>query len=177
MAEDGYEREFFPPKPFSQRMWAGASFRWSKTNPLMVGDQVTMETYLDRVEVGEGRLGESVKVWLNKEIFNQTGWSMLEQRCLVYHQQQIKPSIIQKGIRGKAKKGRGYFVLFILCILVVNRKPDFSMSLVPSSILLFRYSALTFNSHKIHFDHQYATQIEKHPGKMIQVQWFFFSNM
>ncbi|KAG1465338.1 hypothetical protein G6F46_003751 [Rhizopus delemar] len=148
LAEDGYEREFFPPKPFSQRMWAGASFRWSKTNPLMVGDQVTMETYLDRVEVGEGRLGESVKVWLNKEIFNQTGWSMLEQRCLVYHQQQIKPSIIQKGIR-------------------VNRKPDFSMSLVPSSILLFRYSALTFNSHKIHFDHQYATQIEKHPACLV----------
>lgn len=31
--------------------------------------------------------------------------------------------------------------------------------------MLFRYSALTFNSHKIHFDHEYATKVENHPGK------------
>jgi 3-methylfumaryl-CoA hydratase len=48
----------------------------------------------------------------------------------------------------------------------VRKKPDLTLDIMPSSILLFRYSALTFNSHKIHYDHEYATKIENHPGKI-----------
>lgn len=44
--------------------------------------------------------------------------------------------------------------------------------MTPSSILLFRYSALTFNSHQIHFDNEYATKVENHPGKA--TRFFFF---
>lgn len=88
LAADGYEREFFPPKPFCQRMWAGASFQWNTKNPLKVGDEITMRTYLDRAEVRVGRLGQSAMVWINKDINNQLGFSMREQRCLVYHPEQ-----------------------------------------------------------------------------------------
>lgn len=48
---------------------------------------------------------------------------------------------------------------------LARKEAQFSKTMIPSSILLFRYSALTFNSHKIHFDHEYATRVEKHPGK------------
>lgn len=48
------------------------------------------------------------------------------------------------------------------------------MTFIPSSILLFRYSALTFNSHRIHYDHQYATEIEKHPGTKTQMLFVFW---
>ncbi|KAG1461213.1 hypothetical protein G6F56_005779 [Rhizopus delemar] len=145
LADDGYERDFFPPKPFSQRMWAGASFDWNLDNPLVVNDQIEMKTKLDRVQLKEGRRGESAMVWLNKDIYNMSGWSMREQRCLVYHSEQTQETVGTNGIKMK-------------------RIPDFSMTFIPSSILLFRYSALTFNSHRIHYDHQYATEIEKHPA-------------
>ncbi|CAO3703687.1 unnamed protein product [Rhizopus stolonifer] len=138
-------------------MWAGASFDWNLDNPLVVNNQIEMKTGLDRVQLKEGRRGESAMVWLNKDIYNRSGWSMREQRCLVYHSEQTQETVSTNGIKMK-------------------RIPDFSMTFVPSSILLFRYSALTFNSHRIHYDHQYATEIEKHPGMKIQMGFWFLAN-
>ncbi|GAN04053.1 acyl-CoA dehydrogenase [Mucor ambiguus] len=147
LAPDGYESEFFPPEPFSQRMWVGAKMDWNPKNPLRVGDEAHMTTALDRAELREGRMGESAMVWINKDISNQLGWSMREQRCLVYHPKQTTTNA-SRGIK-------------------VKKDPDFQRQITPSSIFLFRYSALTFNSHKIHFDHEYATKIEKHPGCLV----------
>ncbi|CAO3657153.1 unnamed protein product [Mucor hiemalis] len=149
LADNGYETEYFPPKPFSQRMWVGAQMTWNLENPLKVGDTVKMETGLDHAELRQGRLGDSAMVWINKDIENQHGWSMREQRCLVYHQEQKEVS---------DSNGRG---------LTARKEAQFSRTMTPSSILLFRYSALTFNSHKIHFDHEYATQVEKHPACLV----------
>ncbi|KAI8642755.1 hypothetical protein BD408DRAFT_343556 [Parasitella parasitica] len=147
LASDGYETEFFPPEPFSQRMWAGAKMNWSMKNPLKVGDQAQMTTILDHAELRQGRMGESAMVWINKDISNQHGWAMREQRCLVYHPKQINTSV-SRGIK-------------------VKKEPDFQRIITPSSILLFRYSALTFNSHMIHFDHEYAIKVEKHPACLV----------
>lgn len=101
LASDGYESEYFPPKPFSQRMWVGAKMDWSHENPLKVGDQATMVTALDRAEVKVGRMGESAMVWINKDISNQKGWSMREQRCLVYLPEQVETSGTTRGIQGR----------------------------------------------------------------------------
>jgi hydroxyacyl-ACP dehydratase HTD2-like protein with hotdog domain len=49
--------------------------------------------------------------------------------------------------------------------LQVNKAPEFSFRFNPTPMTLFRYSALTFNSHLIHYDHIYATTVEHHPGK------------
>ena len=49
----------------------------------------------------------------------------------------------------------------------MKKKPEFSTTIHPTSILLFRYSALTFNSHMIHYDQDYARNIEKHPSKKL----------
>lgn len=103
LADDGYERDFFPPKPFSQRMWAGASFDWNLDNPLVVNDQIEMKTKLDRVQLKEGRRGESAMVWLNKDIYNMSGWSMREQRCLVYHSEQTQETVGTNGIKSKCQ--------------------------------------------------------------------------
>lgn len=102
LAADGYETSYFPPKPFSQRMWVGAQLDWSLENPLCVGDQVKMKTGLDRAEVRHGRMGDSAMVWINKDIENQHGWSMREQRCLVYHPEQ-KSINVTRGLTGKKK--------------------------------------------------------------------------
>ncbi|KAI7904171.1 uncharacterized protein BX663DRAFT_419157, partial [Cokeromyces recurvatus] len=145
LANDGYDTLFLPPKPFEQRLWAGARFQWSPTNVLQVGDKAMMKTHLDHMDI---QRQDSVAVWINKDISNENGWSMSEQRCLVYF-----PSTMT---RRRHKKG-----------IQTNRQPEFSKIITPTSILLFRYSALTFNSHKIHFDHEYATNIEHHPACLV----------
>ncbi|KAG2213430.1 hypothetical protein INT47_009104 [Mucor saturninus] len=100
LAADGYETSYFPPKPFSQRMWVGAQLTWSVDNPLRVGDQnVMMKTSLDHAEVRHGRMGDSAMVWINKDIENQHGWSMREQRCLVYHPEQPSANVA-RGLIG-----------------------------------------------------------------------------
>ncbi|KAI8141034.1 hypothetical protein BJV82DRAFT_186471 [Fennellomyces sp. T-0311] len=149
LASDGYEQVFHPPKPFDQRMWAGAELTWSKDNWLRVGDNAEMVTSVNRVEHKTGgRLGDAVMVWLDKDIYNSKGWSMREQRCLVYATSQQKHS----GSRA----------------ITMKRMPDFSQEIHPTSILLFRYSALTFNAHMIHYDQNYATKVEKHPSCLVQ---------
>lgn len=99
LASDGYETSYFPPKPFSQRMWVGAQLDWSLENPLKVGDKVKMTTTLDRAQLRQGRMGDSAMVWIDKDIENEDGWSMRERRCLVYHPEQEKMSA-PRGITG-----------------------------------------------------------------------------
>lgn len=130
LAHDGYESEFFPPSPFTQRMWAGATLTFNhhhhhhhhttastrKSRHLSVGDTVTMATYLDRCEFRpSSRLGDAVFVYLNKDIYcngkdgahdddsffdNKKDWVMREQRCLVYATEQSE-SATMKSIKGK----------------------------------------------------------------------------
>ncbi|KAI8990148.1 hypothetical protein BDB01DRAFT_780181 [Pilobolus umbonatus] len=148
LAADGYETDFFPPKPYSQRMWVGASMTWSPDNKLRVGDKATMTTSLHQATPHTTRMGDSVLVWINKDIENKEGWSMREQRCLIYHPELKGVTVTPKSIQAK-------------------KEPDFMKSISPTSILLFRYSALTFNSHKIHFDHLYASEVENHPACLV----------
>ncbi|KAI9491630.1 hypothetical protein BDB00DRAFT_832247 [Zychaea mexicana] len=152
LASDGYETNFHPPYPFDQRMWAGAELTFDLRNPLRVGDEAEMVTKVNRIEHKEGgRLGDSVMVWLDKDIYNQKGWSMREQRCLVYATSQHKKTGLSSSRRS----------------IQMKKAPDFFKIIHPTSILLFRYSALTFNSHKIHYDQDYAKNVEKHPNCLV----------
>ncbi|KAG0173793.1 hypothetical protein DFQ28_008128 [Apophysomyces sp. BC1034] len=144
LAADGYETEFCPPPPFVQRLWAGAHLTWSKANPLKIGDSCSMNTTLERVDYYPHN--DSLFVYLNKDIMNAQGWSMREQRCLVYLTEQ--PTAANRSIQ-------------------LRKKPEFSKVVVPTPIMLFRYSALTFNSHRIHYDHVYATTQENHPACLV----------
>ncbi|KAI8579940.1 hypothetical protein K450DRAFT_239818 [Umbelopsis ramanniana AG] len=148
LASDGYEVNFKPPKPFVHRMWAGAKLEWSRDNLLRVGQKATMKSKLADVQVNAGRRGESAFVWIDKDIYNEQGWSMKETRCLVY---------VQEPTDGgdKATPARR---------IKVSKAPEFSLRFDPTPMTLFRYSALTFNSHLIHYDHIYATTVEHHPG-------------
>lgn len=104
LASDGYESEFFPPEPFVQRMWAGAKMEWAVNNPLKIGDRATMITALDHAEIKTGRLGDSAFVAINKDIFNDQGFSMREQRHLAYFTKQADTSGPPRGVKGNKKK-------------------------------------------------------------------------
>ncbi|OZJ04331.1 hypothetical protein BZG36_02370 [Bifiguratus adelaidae] len=146
LAPDGYEVNHAPPEPYIQRMWAGGELAFSGDNRLAVGDSAKLTTTVKDIEIKQGKRGVNCFVWLNKDIENQHGWCLRDTRCLVY---------MNRGKAGERKH------------LTASKIPDFQQVIHPSAVLLFRYSALTFNSHLIHYDHEYATQVEGHASCLV----------
>ncbi|CAI2163145.1 14775_t:CDS:10 [Funneliformis geosporum] len=147
LENDGTESRYAPPPPFSRRMWAGGELSFSANNPLRVGQQVSMNTKCREVNVKSNPKGENIFLWLDRDISNELGWSMRETRCIVY-------------MKTEEKKPEQR-------IIKLNKVPDFEQTIFPTSLLLFRFSALTFNSHRIHYDHSYVTQTEKYSGCLV----------
>lgn len=147
LESDGTESRYAPPPPFSRRMWAGGELSFSANNPLRVGQQVSMSTKCREVKVKPSPRGENLFLWLDRDISNELGWSMREARCIVY-------------LKNEEKKQEQK-------IIKINKVPDFEQTIFPTSTLLFRFSALTFNSHRIHYDHSYVIQTEKFPGCLV----------
>ncbi|KAG2227897.1 hypothetical protein INT45_002135 [Circinella minor] len=167
LSPDGFEQDWKPPAPFHHRMWAGGELEWNPENPLRVGDKAQMESSVRDIQFRPaGRRGDSVFIWIDKKINNKQGWVMTESRCWVYVQgtdrvvpvpsqsqsNSIKSTIIPEPKQTMAKE---------------LPRTDFSMDLIPSPILLFRFSALTFNSHMIHYNHIYSTTVENHRGCLV----------
>ncbi|KAF9575847.1 hypothetical protein EC968_001230 [Mortierella alpina] len=160
LGQDGYEMTHAPPAPFLARMWAGGGVEQNPANLLRIGQPVTMKTQCTGVDIKQGRAGEiMVFVTLEKLIENHRGWALTDTRTLVYMEKDqkkinpTKPKLVKRKVKNNGPQSR--------------RKADFSMKVLPSAILLFRYSALTFNSHRIHFDHEYANKVEDHPGCLV----------
>ncbi|KAG0261910.1 hypothetical protein BG011_000530 [Mortierella polycephala] len=151
LGQDGYEMTHAPPAPFLARMWAGGGVEQNPANLLRVGQDMSMTTKCTGVDIKQNRSGEvMVFVSLEKLIENEHGWALTDTRTLVYMEKDEKKANPTKPKLVKPK-----------------RQPDFSATVHPSAILLFRYSALTFNSHRIHFDHEYANKVEDHPGCLV----------
>ncbi|CAG8732432.1 23885_t:CDS:2 [Racocetra persica] len=137
LSNDGYNTLYSPPPPFLRRMWAGGELKFNHKNQLRIGQKAKMTTKLRDAEYKIGKLGENVFVWLDINISNDNGWCIKDTRCFAY-----VPSS-------------------------ENLSPEFEKVILPTSMLLFRYSALTFNSHRIHYDHIYSTEIEGYPGCLV----------
>ena len=142
LSSDGYEPEFAPPG-FNRRVWAGATLRRHIDNPLRAGQHVRETTTVSHMKQRQ----DVVFVVLNKVIENQDGLAVEDQRTLAYfnsNRLKLGPS---------ASSTRNVF--------------DARHTVMPSSTLLFRYSALTFNSHKIHYDLAYARDVEGYPDLVV----------
>ncbi|KAI8926024.1 hypothetical protein BC831DRAFT_400467 [Entophlyctis helioformis] len=152
LAADGYDSDWSPPPPFVRRMWAGGVFEWDPANPLRVGQDVWQTTRLVSVDhkqrgLANGRTtGDAVFVTLDKDISNSDGFAMRETRSYVYLE--AGPPAVRRLVKSPAD-------------------PDFSTTVRPSMVTLFRYSALTFNSHLIHYDHTYAHGIEGYDSCLV----------
>ncbi|KAF9581439.1 hypothetical protein BGW38_001538 [Lunasporangiospora selenospora] len=148
LGRDGYEMTHAPPEPFLARMWAGGGVEQNPRNLLRVGQEMLMKTKCTSVDIKQGRSGETmVFVSLEKQIENDVGWALTDTRTLVYMEKDGKTHDAPAPRTVKQRK-----------------KADFSMAVLPTAVLLFRYSALTFNSHRIHYDHEFANNVEGHPA-------------
>ncbi|KAF9900777.1 hypothetical protein EC991_006902 [Linnemannia zychae] len=149
LGQDGYEMTHAPPAPFLARMWAGGGVEQNPRNLLRVGQEMLMKTKCTGVDIKTSREGKvMVFVSLEKLIENEKGLALTDTRTLVYMEKDrenpVKPKLVKP-----------------------RRQADVTLDVHPTAIQLFRYSALTFNSHRIHFDHEYANKVEDHPACLV----------
>lgn len=146
---DGHARRggFLPPVPLPRRMWAGSQFAFH--SPIRVGDQVARTSTIDDVRVKEGRTGQLVFVKVRHEIRcnGASAPALVEFHDIVYRQAQGPNDV------APAPQAAG--------------SGAWRREIVPDDVLLFRYSALTFNGHRIHYDRKYVTEVEGYPGLIV----------
>ena len=146
LGPDGHEKrgDFLPAIPLPRRMWAGGRLRFLGT--LRLGEAVRRRSTIASVRSKEGRSGPLVFVTVRHEIENEGGVTIEEEQDLVY--------------RDGSGAGNS----------PTKPPPDdagWSESFVADAVTLFRFSALTFNSHRIHYDHRYATEVEGYPDLVV----------
>jgi 3-methylfumaryl-CoA hydratase len=147
---DGHAKRggFLPPVPLPRRMWAGSQFEFR--SPIRVGDAVERMSTIEDVTAKSGRSGELVFVKVRHEVRcnGAADPALVEWHDIVYRaaRQPGEADPPPKQPEGKAQWKR---------------------EIVPDDVLLFRYSALTFNGHRIHYDRQYVTQVEGYPGLVV----------
>lgn len=148
LGPDGHAKtgDFLPPVPLPLRMWAGGRLEFHR--PLRVGQTYTRTSRILDVRQKAGRSGPLIFVIVRHEIGDAEGIALSEEQDIVY--------------RDHAGSNDG--------------KPETPLAPIdaawervirPDDVLLFRYSALTFNAHRIHYDRRYATEVGGYPGLVV----------
>ena len=146
--------DFLPPLPNTRRMFAGRRVRFHK--PLMIGDVVTRTSTIAHAEPKTGRSGAFTLVTVKHELSAGAGVAIVEEQDLVYREAIADPAAAAAQVEGaKAPQDKP------------KAAPQWSHAWTPDTVQLFRYSALTFNSHRIHYDLPYAREKEGYPALVI----------
>jgi 3-methylfumaryl-CoA hydratase len=135
--------DFLPPVPLPRRMFAGK--RTTFHVDLRVGDEVRRNSVIQAVTLKQGRTGQMVFVTIKTDITGPRGLAITEEQDVVYREAAPSGTPPQP-----AQPAPG--------------KAVWSHTVTPDPVMLFRYSALTFNGHRIHYDLPYVTQTEGYPG-------------
>lgn len=144
--EDGhsYKGEFVPPIPLARRLWAGADLTFR--DPLRVGDRVKRVSRVADIQVKNGRSGTLCFVTITHEISTTRGLAVEERHHIVYRDGLARMSADASSAGEVA--------------------PQWQRSVHIDSRRLFRYSALTFNTHRIHYDIDYC-RAEGYSGLLV----------
>ncbi|SFN40686.1 MaoC family dehydratase N-terminal domain-containing protein [Variovorax sp. OV329] len=145
---DGHPKRggFLPPVPLPRRMWAGSQLQFF--TPLRAGQRMTRTSRIADVRLKEGRSGPLVFVNVDHEVRTQGKRAILERHDIVYRELPTPGEAAPAPVA--APTGEAW-----------SRRID------PDDVLLFRYSALTFNGHRIHYDRRYVTEVEGYPGLVV----------
>ena len=157
LGADGHPRRdddpasFLPPIPLPRRMWAASRIAFHA--PLRVGDAVTRRSRIETVTAKQGGSGQLVFVEVAHETHGPAGLAVREIQSIVYREASPAGAPPVPPPPGDARFDPAGW--------------DVHRALMPSEPLLFRYSALTFNSHRIHYDLPYATGQEGYRGLVV----------
>ncbi|MDH4845870.1 transposase [Pseudomonas sp. BN505] len=134
---------FLPPADNRNRMWAGGRLEF--LHPLRVDAQVSRRSTILNVQEKHGRTGSLLFVTVQHEYVQDGQRALIEEQDIVYRE----PSPPKLGGTEPMPQG------------------DWHLHVQPSPTLLFRYSAVTFNGHRIHYDWPYVTETEGYPGLVV----------
>jgi 3-methylfumaryl-CoA hydratase len=157
---DGHAKRggFLPPVPLPRRMWAASQLAFHV--PILVGDRLTRTSTIDAIREKSGRTGRLVFVRVKHEICrnNDQRIALTEFHDIVYRD---APRSLAAGVTAGEPAAEA---------AAPERAPtdaDWERIWQPDDMLLFRYSALTFNAHRIHYDRRYVTEAEGYPGLVV----------
>jgi 3-methylfumaryl-CoA hydratase len=145
LGPDGHAAKggFLPPVPLPRRMWAGGQIE--TLADLRVGDRVTRTETVRDVAFKAGRSGRLAFVTVDHAVATERGVAIRERQDIVYREMTGSAPAAGKAPPPPPK--------------AQHRETH-----VSDPVLLFRYSALTFNGHRIHYDRDYVTKVEGYPG-------------
>jgi 3-methylfumaryl-CoA hydratase len=145
---DGHPKRggFLPPVPLPRRMWAGGRLTFHA--PLKVGERATRTSTIANIEDKTGRSGRLVFVTVQHTIEAGGELKLEEEHDIVYRDEP------QEGARPPQPQ-------------LAPEGETWRRTIDAGPVMLFRYSALTFNSHRIHYDYPYVTEVEGYPGLIV----------
>ena len=147
---DGHPRRggFLPPVPLPRRMWAGSDFTFHE--PLLVGDALSRTSTIVDVSEKPGRTGTLMFVKVRHEIRRNGSAkvALTEHHNIVYRDLAKPGDVAPPPVAAPAQAA-------------------WSRGIKADDVLLFRYSALTFNGHRIHYDRKYVTEVKGYPGLIV----------
>jgi 3-methylfumaryl-CoA hydratase len=148
LGSDGHPQRggFLPPIPLPRRMWAGGRLKFGAG--LRIGGGAERTSRIASVTEKRGQSGSLVFVTVNHEIVQDGAIAITEEHDIVYR------ALAQPGEAAPPPKPAPAASMW-------------SRTVEPDPVLLFRYSALTFNGHRIHYDRSYATRVEGYPGLIV----------
>jgi 3-methylfumaryl-CoA hydratase len=137
-----------PKVPLPRRMYAGARITFHA--PILVGDRLRRETELTDLQVREGSTGTLIVTTQTRRISTLRGLAITEDYDTVFREA-VKPGT-KSGIPKRDE---------------VPADLPWRRAVTPDPVALFRFSAITFNPHRIHYDRAYATEVEGYPGLVV----------
>lgn len=140
---------FMPPVPQPRRMWAGSQFRFEE--PLLVGDQIERRSTIENISEKSGRSGSLVFVKVRHDVYRVQA---PEKPAFVEHHDIVYRDAPDPNAPPPQPAA-------------APTESDWERRIEPDPVLLFRFSALTFNGHRIHYDRQYASEVEGYPGLIV----------
>jgi 3-methylfumaryl-CoA hydratase len=148
LGTDGHPKRggFLPPVSLPRRMWAGGRLTYDK--PLTIGGEAIRDSTIEKVEAKSGRAGKLVFVTVVHTIACDGVPCIREEQDLVYRE------AAAPGTKAPAPSA-------------APTDAAWSEEVGPDTVLLFRYSALTSNGHRIHYDQEYARREENYPDLVV----------
>ncbi|MGH7328682.1 MAG: acyl-CoA dehydrogenase, partial [Polyangiaceae bacterium] len=151
LGPDGHPRRggFMPPITLPRRMFAGGRIKF--VAPLALGESAERVSTITLIKPKTGASGELIFVTVKHEIFGKRGLAIEEEQDIVYRDasKSASPETPPPAKPSSPPEGS-----------VLKR-------IQPDPVMLFRYSALTSNGHRIHYDYEYVTHVEGYPGLIV----------
>ena len=150
IGEDGHAKRggFMPPVPLPRRMWAGSDFEFHEA--LLIGDALARTSTILDVREKSGRTGSLIFVKVCHKVRRNGAQAVaLTEHHNIVYRAAASPDDVTPTPQAAPPQWA------------------WERRIVPDAVLLLRYSALTFNGHRIHYDRKYVTEVEGYPGLVV----------